>query len=161
MAYPRFQRARAFKFTNGSGTSGSTTSLSSLSSTPVWTDISGSDVTLEAQAGDVLELSLSMTWAANSGSTASARMTFASMNGSSRINVYNNIAFGGVDAWVGAINANFYAQYGVFRYTVLTSDVLSGLVTMRLMGACDGTARAYYNVPWQFTVQNLGPVDPN
>jgi hypothetical protein len=155
MPYPRFRRARAHKFATGTG---GTATISSSAGTPTWTDLAVADLSIEAQTGDVLELSLSTFWVAST--TTAARQTFSTMNGSTRINVYGNVAFGGANPWFVSQLQYDHVFFGQVYYTVQASDVISNVVTVRPMAAVDSGSRQVYGAhDWR--AKNLGPVDPN
>lgn len=155
MAYPRFMRSRSFKFYNAATQGGLT--FSGNAGTPTWTDVTGSDLTLNAQVGDVFEIHANPFWVSNG--TSKGYLTFATMNGSTRLNIYNNTAFGGVGAWFGPLETLDRTTSGSVFYTIVAGDIVSGQVTIRLMGATNTGSRQAYVIP--IAVKNLGPVDPN
>ena len=159
MGYPAFQRARAFKSvvrTAGSAVV-NTTSYVAVDGTGAF------DLTLEAQAGDVLAVSLSGFWGND---TPQGKADACTMVGGSVVNYISGLgATGfGVPAWCGGggVSQGIGAPH---FYTVVAGDISNGLVTLRLFAKSENTtAKTLYAVatlPLQFNVRNLGPADPN
>jgi hypothetical protein len=162
MSYPRFQRARAFKHVRH--TSGNV----AVSSTS-WANFdTGMDITLDAQTGDVIEVGLSAL--ADSAGTATDIMFDAGTLVSSAI--VNVVSSGttesgssdGVGAWYCTRSAYSNAA-GSVMYTLQSGDISSGTVTVRLRvrlaGAGSRNIFGSTTDPVQFSVKNLGPVDPH
>lgn len=153
MAYPRFQRARAFKFSIR--TAGDLT----LNSTS-WANVdTGLDITLNCQVGDVVEVNACGLWG---GEAVGGRLSVATIVSAAVVNRVGGT--NGVAAWFGVDNymSNFGAPY---FYTVQAADISSGVVLLRLQyatnSATNKTLYAGTAYPLLFSAKNLGPVDPS
>lgn len=161
MAYPRFQRARAFKF--ATRTAGNV-SVASVSMAAVDTAL---DIALEAQAGDVIEYGVNALW---SNQAFDGLLDVRTMVAGSPV---NSLGSGGSDltgyvsGWY-ALGSNFASVSGSMFYAVTAGDIASGLVNLRLFARLGsaGTRTLFAgafptNNPLQVFARNLGPVDPN
>lgn len=161
MAYPRYQLAKQFKVTTRS--SGDLT----LNSTN-WANVdTGLDITLAAQVGDTLEATLSARAAADA---VHLYLDVVTLVSAAPVNSFGKR--GAVQTTPGIIGiAGWYCTSGTSgvpggpaHYVVVSGDLTSGLVTLRLRYAtntatnktifADGTSHII-----EFCVKNLGPVD--
>jgi len=159
MAYPRFQRARAFKYVTR--TAGNLT----ISSAAAWADLTTAmDIALNCQVGDVIEYGLNGFW---SNEASPAYLDVATIVGGSAVNHFlsgGNTANSGVSAWVAQPVSAYKPFSGSVLYTVVAGDISSGQVTFRLRCLGSGstrTLRATTDMPLQAFAKNIGPVDPN
>lgn len=149
MTYPRFQRARHFKFAER--TSGDLT----LNSTS-WADVdTGLDLDLLAEAGDVIKAGVS----ALMGSEAvEARLDVATIVSAAVVNTFGGTA--GVPGWVGPSGA-LTPIGGSVMYELVSGDIDTGVVTLRLRyqtsTATNKTLEAGTDYPLMWWVRNLGP----
>lgn len=164
MPYPRFMRARSFKYaTRSSGDVVITTST--------WANIdTGLDLTLNVQVGDVIEVGLSGRWLYNS-SNAFAALDAATLVAGAPVNYVagsaeTNVGEGAM-AWFGENAGGTISSPvgGSVMYAVQAGDIASGKVTLRLRGRLlTGTTRtllANTTEKLHWWAKNLGPVDPN
>lgn len=160
MAYPRGQRARAFKFTRR--TAGDVTT-----SVTTWANVdTGMDLVLEAQVGDVIEASVSGLW---NNDARAGYLDVATVVSGSPVNSFANAGaatssppFNGMCAWRG--DTSLYTPIGgPAHYTIVAGDLSSGQVTLRLRMASGAAAAktifAGTSFALEFSVSNLGPVD--
>lgn len=162
MTYPRFQLARAFKFFNrssGSLTLNSTTWANLPTIGTTW------DVTLPAQIGDVIEVGVSGVW---NNENVIGILDVATIVSSSVVNYFSTAGSAtgsGVESWVGDALLAYVRIGGSFWYTLVSGDISSGTVTLRLRyrtgSASDKTLFATADNPLQFRAKNLGPADPH
>lgn len=122
----------------------------------------GPDLTIDAAAGDVLEIATDF-MCVNTGNDvqfdAATRVADTDTNWWS--------TGGSASRWPGGLGA-WYVSSGSFsgprsapRYTVQAGDVVSGQVTVRLYGRCSGgsrTVNASATYPLRWWINNLGPV---
>lgn len=150
MAYPRFQKARNFKFVNF------TTDPSVTTTTFV--AVGGvTDLTIAAQAGDVIEAACFFRW---NNEAFGGRITYATIVSSSVVTQPGNVTYGLAGGYGGP---SLYTNILLSHRLVLTaSDISNGLVTVRLLAKVDtaGT-KTIEGVSGgsQFAVMNLGPQD--
>lgn len=162
-SYPRFQRARDFKFFTR--TAGNLT----LNST-AWADLptigSTWDITLAAEAGDVIECGISAVWGAEA---VYGSLDVVSMVSSSPVNAWGGSATSGstgsgVGAWQGPTGINDGSGGPVMR-TLVSGDISAGTVTVRLRyrtnTAANKTLFGSVDNGFQFYAKNRGPADPN
>lgn len=161
MAYPRFQMAREFKF--ASRTAGNVTTAS----TSFVAIDTGTDITLRAAVGDVIEGCMMLV--ASCAATASGgAYNFATIISGTVVNNFTTAADGvGRTFDPVAGGGNLIGLAARYLYTVQIADISLGTVTVRALarqiGAAatltiyaDGTNRIF-----QFSARNLGPADPN
>lgn len=161
MAYPRFQRARAFR------TARSTAGDITLNST-AWANVDTAlDMTIEAQVGDVLMYTPSALTGAQTVDTYFDVVTLVS---SAPLNSFAKA--GAVEASPGTMGWQAWfclptalmTLSGPAWYTVVAGDIVSGQVTTRLRYATfSATNRTLYrnaNNPLAVMLHNLGPADP-
>jgi hypothetical protein len=163
MAYPRFQRARSFKF--ASRTSGDV----SINST-TWVNVdTGLDITLDAQVGDVIEANLVCRVSA-----ASTPYFVADFHTLVSGTPTNSLVTGGAPGtspassfagWARANvpNAPTYAYLdGSVLYAVQAGDLSSGTVTLRLRAVSSAAVTVFASDPaLKVFAKNLGPADPH
>lgn len=160
MAQPRFQRARAFKFLHY------TTGNINLTVNTNWTNVNtGLDMAIEAQVGDVLEYSINGLVDTGAGS---AGLDVATIVSAAPVNSFANAGAVttapppyGVQGWPILASTSHEVSGSAF-YTVVSGDISSGTVTVRLRYQAAGSKTLYAstNNPLQVAVKNLGPVDP-
>lgn len=155
MGYPRHMRSRNFKV--AIRTAGDV----SVTSTSFAAVDSALDITLEAQIGDVIELGINANW---DNGAVNSEMDVAVMNGATLIR-YISGTTRGIPAWGAVASVTNYVA-GSYFTTLVTGDVLNGLVTVRLSARVfsTGTRVLYASTnPWplQFIAKNLGPPDPH
>lgn len=144
--------ARMVCATTGQNVSVSSTSLAVLTH-------NGNEikVTVGAEAGDVLQLGLNCQL--NDAVSAYVDFGAATFNGSSQLNMVPTAASGSIAGW-GFRNYETYAHLATTcRYVVQASDVISGQVTVKLMGFQSGGARSLMAEgapPLIFDVKNFG-----
>lgn len=122
---------------------------------PTWADLATDhDIVIPALPGDMIRVSGAPTWG---NEAAWGRMTFATMNGATRVSIYNNVASGGVAALVGDSGA-YRNAYGEATYRVQAGDVFGGLVTVRLLWGRDngGASSKTLTTKPYWSVENLG-----
>jgi hypothetical protein len=159
MAYPRFRRARAHKFVTKTGGNYSTTSTTYVSVD------TAADLTLDAQAGDVIECGLSAI-ATDASATVALSVDAATIVSNAIVNYVSGAGStgGGVMAWSIRLG-DFHTAAGSAMYQLVSGDIASNLVTVRLIyKASSATGRglqANATNPLHFWAKNLGPVDPN
>lgn len=159
MSYPRFRRARDFKFQRR--TSGDITV-----SGPAYTAIdTGLDLMLTAQVGDVIEVSLSGHWAANSSQNGIIdAATLITGNPVTYFSTGTASSGNGVGAWYGTYTNTPIGVGGPVMITLGAGDISGGIVTIRLYAHTDSTNRnilASASNPLFVSAKNLGPQDPN
>ncbi len=163
MSYPRFQRSRDFK--KALRTAGNVTIGTSVINVDT-----GLDMTLVAEAGDVIEYGINASVATAPGSDGST--TVATLVAGSPVNY-----FGGAGTLaVGVCPSGWYTPNinvsgmvlpfgGPVLYTLVSGDISAGTVTLRLRaiggggGAC--AIRSTSSSPMNVYARNLGPLDPN
>jgi hypothetical protein len=159
MAYPRYQAARAFKFSQR--TAGSLTANSTS-----WANLdTGLDLTLAVQVGDVIECGVSFQ-TENEASTL--RLDVGTLVSAAIVNYFGGAVDPGsnygVSGWTapGGIAASVS---GSVMKTIVAGDISAGAVTLRLRYRTDSAAnKTVHGVaarPFQFWAKNLGPSDPN
>lgn len=161
MAYPRSQRSRGFK--SATITSGDFT----LSSATFIDLATTADITLLAQVGDVLEVIPAFLV---SNATASTAMQFDAQTRVSAAGV-NTVSGGladGVPAWrlQPQVSAQITAVVGSWPYTIVSGDLSSGTVTLRMRYRANNTnvttvSADATNRKFLWWVKNLGPVSPH
>ena len=165
MTYPRFQRSRDFK--TWIRTAGD---LTLNSGAAVWADLptigTTWDTALAAQTGDVLEANLS---GIIDSAAVIAYFDVVTIVSAAAVNSFGSQtavanANKGVMAWYSAISVLNNLSGPAF-YTLVAGDLSGGLVTCRLryqtLTATNRNLHATVDYPLQFTVRNLGPVDPH
>lgn len=162
MAYPRFQRARAFKFSRHTSGNVSVTSTS-------WANFdTGLDLVLDAQTGDVVEVGLSAL-GDSAGTAADILFDAGTLVSSAIVNVVStgtseNGSSDGVAAWY-CYRSMLAGAGGSVMYALQAGDIASGTVTLRvrvrLSSAGSRSVLASTNDPVCFWAKNLGPVDPH
>jgi hypothetical protein len=162
-SYPRFQRARDFKFftrTAGDLTINSTTWANLPTIGTTW------DITLTAQVGDTVEVGFSALLSPEAVVAVFDAVTVVSgsLVNSVASQTTPNDSYEGVAAWF-ATSSVAVGAGGVVMYTLLAGDVSAGTVTLRpryrTSTATNRTLNAATNQPLQFWAKNLGPMDPN
>lgn len=163
MPYPRFQRSRTHKFVNV--VSGNLT-LASANIVPVDTSGTGAyDLTLDAQIGDVLVVSL---LAKIQNQANGIYFNAATMNGSTPIRGVHGgtlVNYSQVASWFSPPSV-YSAIGGSVMYTVTEGDIINiSSVTLRPYyttddGVTGRVVEASVNIPLQFSVRNIGPADP-
>jgi hypothetical protein len=173
MAYPRFQRARAFKFIRRTqnGSAGNDYPISSTS----WALVDSTNLvaSLNCQVGDVIEVQPAFLVTTSSTVNIFTLLDIATLTGTTPINYFSSQssspAASGLPAWA-AGNPNGSVAIGVpisasAFYTVQAGDIVNGQVTLGLAAAMgsagSSTIRASSSNPLQLVPKNLGPVDPN
>lgn len=157
MSYPRYRAARAHKFVTR------TAGNLSLNSTS-WADIStGLDLTLAAQVGDVVRVTIAAYWGNEAVAgylDAASRVSGATVNHWATSGASGQ----GIVGLVGDGNA-FNYRNASWRRTLEASDIDAGTVTVRVRyrtsTATAKTVFANTDVPFQWCLDNLGPADPN
>ena len=162
MGYPAFQRARAHKFARR--TAGDVT-VASNAYAAIDTTL---DITLEAQAGDTLEFSVSSLWdaGATNPTTLWSALDVATIVSSAVVNYCSGAGSTGLGILGWFVSpGSLVPSTGVHQYTVVAGDIADGRVTVRLLAKNslveNRVARAAATQPLQFTAKNLGPQDPN
>lgn len=159
MAYPRFQRSRAFKVAIKNDAN-----LSISSTTWVAAD-SSKNVALNAQVGDVLEAVLNCRV---NNESVNLRFNVVTMVSGSPVNAFDvqgaySSGSGGLGGWF--CPTGVYVPIGSPGWwTVQSGDISNGIVTCQLMVRVDtATTRTVQATvpPLMFAVKNLGPVDPS
>lgn len=165
MAYPRFRLARAHKFFTR-------TAGDLVCNGTAWADLptigTTWDITLSAQVGDTLMATVSY--------TPNAALVYLFLDAVTIVSgapvtsfatgVAPSASAAGVKAWMATGNvATDGGRGGSVMYTVQAGDLASGYTTVRLR-VRTGTAaakslQASANDPFQFSLVNLGPADPN
>lgn len=132
-----------------------------------WTDVSTSlDMTIAAQVGDDIEYGISGILSAGGGGT-NHHFDVATIVSAAPVNYFSNgtvtPAAGGVSGWYAA-SASEALLSGSVMYTIVSGDLASGLVTLRLRHKQDAAGnRTLYSSasnPLFVWVKNLGPSDP-
>jgi hypothetical protein len=161
MSYPRFQRARSFKY--DTRTAGNI----ALTNT-AWADLTSSmDIVLAAQAGDVIEYGISGMW----GSEATyGYLDIGTVVSGSTVNQFINSQNGasstseGALCWVG-LTGELSPIGGSVMYALQSGDIASGTVTLRprvrLLASTTKNLWASTTDPLHVWAKNLGPADPH
>ena len=160
MAYPRYQAARAHKsFTRTAGNL-------SLNST-TWADLptigTTWDAVLAAQTGDVIEAQINV---ATGNQAVACYLDVVTVVASTATNHFaaGGATGTGVPSWTGQ-GALYDFVGGSWCRTLVAADISAGTTTLRLRyrtaSAAVRTLFATTDNPFQFTVKNLGPADPN
>jgi len=158
MAYPRFTRARDFKFIKK--TAGNYT-INNIS----WTNLdTGLDLVLRAEIGDVIEAAVSCWWAQES---TDGYLDMATLVSGSPVHYFGGTGAGtnaGVSGWGNNLTAGGPAS-GPVMYTLVSGDISADTVTLRLLFrtsvATNKTLKASADFPFFVQAKNLGPVDPH
>ncbi len=161
MGYPRHRRSRDFKFftrSAGNLTMNSTSWADLPSITTTW------DISLVAQAGDVIRVEITGLWGAEA---VEGNLDVVSIVSAAPVNYWGgdgNGSSNGVGGWYGPASA--YSSFGgSVRRVLVSGDIASGVVTMRpryrTATASNKTLFANTNSSLHFAVDNLGPQDPN
>lgn len=150
MAYPRSQRSRNFKFI----TLGPTASVTSTS----FAAVTGlSDITVSAQAGDVIESAPLLRW---NSEAASARAALAIVVAGSVVRYIGDTTYG-IGAWYGP--PSVFADIGPpVLFTLTNADLASGTVSVRFVAKVDAASTRTIqggSEVGQFWVKNIGPQD--
>lgn len=116
-------------------------------------------IVLSAQAGDVIEVALNGSYAAE------AVDAFLDVHtGANYFAGAGGAASEGIVSWAGPTGVVSRVA-GSFMYDVVASDITGGLVTLtlryRTSAAAAKTLRAVADFPLQFSAKVLGPPDPN
>ena len=168
MAQPRFQRARAFRYTLSNTGSSLTTASTTWIDLATMTNGPGAgawDQTIEAQVGDVLEFGVN--WQFGNEAVA-ARVEVATIVSSSPVNTFGQGGVSGstgygVQAWTGSGNV-YTPTAGSAWLTVAAGDLSNGKVTVRPYIRVDSAVtKTLYRTstnPVFLCVKNLGPQDP-
>lgn len=157
MTYPRYHRARAHRMVRKVA---AVDSIASTSWTPVEAD-GTFDLTLEAQDGDTLRAVLAGTFP----NTAVAKiLNVATWVSGAAVNYFGPSSTAASHGpWLGASGA-VAPIAGERRYVVQAGDLVSGKVTVRVLGRGDAatswTPDASADSPLDFYLDNLGPADP-
>jgi len=152
MGYPRFQRARNFKVQTAA--SDITITATAMAAVPVI-----SDLVLEAQSGDVLEIGVQTRW--DTGSMY-GRLVAATIVSGSPVS-YAGGSSAGLGSWLGLTGALTSIGPPAFL-TLGTGDISNGTVTVRWYARLDSAGSrvlGYAADLTQFWVKNLGPADPH
>lgn len=152
--YPRYQLSRAFKFVRHTGTT--------TFSTTSWANFNtATDITLEAEVGDVLYADLSANF--DDQSAVMCRCNLVTVVAGSPVNGWDTLTTP-VNADLGLWFSSTVAEYIQFglpnRYTVVAGDISGGLVTVRIRGRMNAAGSRGINVD-QWALENRGPVDPS
>lgn len=157
MAYPRHRLARAHTYLTR--TAGDLT----LNST-AWADLSTAlDLGLPAQVGDVVRVTIAAYW---SNQAVAGYLDAASRVGGATANHWATagVAGQGIVGLVGD-GSTFTYRNASWRRTLEASDIESGTVTVRVRyRTSTATNKILFgnaNVPFQWALDNLGPMDPN
>lgn len=162
MAHPRFRRARAHKFVRYTGGD-----LAAIDAT-AWAVLHATafDITLEAQAGDTIEVGLAGLYNNGAGTVyldvativSAAIAHFVGTNTTTHTNATET----GVGAWTGIGGASTPIG-GSVLYDLAESDISGGRVLLRPYGNRSGakTLYAQAGAPLHFWAKNLGPPDPH
>lgn len=161
MAYPRFQRARDFKFITR--TSGNMT----LNSTS-WANVdNGLDIVLVAQAGDVIEVGGG--WLIEN-QNPDLFTDVATIVSGIPVNYFGtqgaeSATSQGIHGWYGLGGGVYMSVGGGDMKELVSGDISSGTVTLRLryrtLSAANRVVRATADNPFRWWAKNLGPKDPN
>ena len=152
MPYPGYQRSRNFKFQNAG--SDITITATSMTAVPVI-----SDMVLEAQSGDVIEIGVQTRWDTG---TMYGRLVAATVVSNTPVS-YAGHPTAGLGTWLGLQNTLTSIGPSV-HLTLGANDVSNGLVTIRFYARLDSAGSrvlGYTADLTQFWVKNLGPVQPN
>lgn len=163
MAYPRFRLARAHRSTRR------TSGILTLNST-AWANVdTGLDIILEAQVGDELRATLGTMWES---ATPIGYLDVVTLVSAAPLNSFakrgaveaSPTTVTGVPAWIGPASTQTPVSGAAPLYTVVSGDIVSGAVTLRLRYATSTATNRSLNastaIPLDFTVENLGPADP-
>lgn len=159
MSYPRYKLARSHKF--ATRTSGDV----SITTTSYMDVDTGIDIVLAAQVDDVIEVGATLRWAA---STVYSFMDVATIVSATPVNYLSGAGSSGegIPSWFGdggASGMNLWAGGGT-RYKIVTGDLSSGYVTLRLRAKVNTSSRllkANSTVPFRWWADNIGPQDQN
>ena len=159
MAYPRFQRARQFKFVRYQG-------IDVGVAQTTWVGLGTGDLELAAQVGDVLEVGASYRV-----SNAAVEMYFDlhTYVSSARVNsVGSGAAAADTQLGIPGLIATSGVTGGIgggALYTVVAGDISNGLVLLRpVFRGASTTSRQILGASPNFIhywAKNLGPADPN
>lgn len=160
MAYPAYQRARAFKYVQRAVM----TDIGITSTT--WADLDNTfDMALEAQAGDVIEVGLSAIALAPAG--ANLLLDYVTLVAGNPVTslgtgVAPTAGSEGVEAW--HLIGTTQGIGGSIMRVLNAADIANGVVTLRWRGRVNsGTGTIYVNAgaALQAWAKNLGPMDPH
>lgn len=167
MAYPRFLRARAHRVVRR--TAGDLT----LNPSTTWTDLAAVtggpgaglfDITLEAQAGDEVRTLLARRLTNVASETYFTFATIVSGSVTNTFGGYLSTTTGEGLAALWSPSSVIVSGQGGGSYTVVTGDITSGKITVRpLVRANNATTRglsASTTIPFEWSLTNLGPTDP-
>lgn len=154
MPYPQFRRSRSFKFITYTG--GNVAFGVAISDFATATDL-----TLDAQIGDVVEVGISAAW---SNEAQAGYLDVATIVSNAVVNYYGTLAMPGIgiSAWYG-VQSSYSNIGGSFMRTLASADVSANTVTVRLRGKATGASKtllATASDPVHFWAKNLGPVQP-
>lgn len=164
MAYPRSQRARAFKFAKRTAGNISITSAGFANWTTVDTAL---NLTLDGQVGDVIECYVN---GLLDNAVAELRFDVATMNGTTVLNYFGTAVQPntgeGVMGWVASSSPTYYQSLAVPVPKILVAgDLMGDTVTLafRVRHVAGATRLLFGSTtnPLFFVAKNLGPVDPN
>ena len=121
-------------------------------------EIAGTDLSIDASPGDILEISLSSGW--SSVGSSSSLDVVTKVNGSI-VNYASGSGAGGsgVMAWV-VFNSERHGVGGSIQYTVTESDISNGNVNLKLVASSTGsnTLKANSAQPLDLSVKNLSNI---
>lgn len=153
MPHPRFSLARAHKFVRY------TTANVAVTSTTFVAFHASTELTLDAQPGDVVEASVNFLWS-NEAPVGNADV--GTVVSGSVLNRFGTTF--GLLAWRGAASA-FTGVGAPACYTLTSGDIVGGRATLRLLVKVENAGTKNIagdsTAPVFFAVKNLGPVDPN
>lgn len=160
MAYPRFQRARDFKYTEQ--TTGNIV-LNSVS----WANVNTAlDITLTAQAGDCIEYGVSFGYTSEN---VQVFLDVATVVSGSVANTFSkqgpeSASSEGITSWRGLGGINSF-HGGSVMYVLQAGDISAGTVLLRLRyRTSPASNKSMYGADdyrLQLWAKNLGPKDPN
>lgn len=156
MGYPRFLRSRnhkVIKYTGGNFTL-----------TTTWAYLTGLELSLEAQTGDVIEVALS---ALVNNESNEGHFDVATTVAGSPVNYVSKAGTtpggNGVVGWFR--NSSTFGPFsGSAFITLQAGDISGGVVTLRAWGHTGASTKTVYasgDNAFTFAARNLGPVDPN
>ena len=163
MGTPRFLPARRHKFVDRR-----TGSIAMPLASAVWATLDATaDITVEAQVGDVLLVDVNGLWGSemqNGFLDVATWVSGAGVHWFGSGEPTTNTG-GGVQTWYadGGVAGVYYKACGAIRYTVQAGDIVNGDVTLRLRYRVTGNKTLYNTAlnPFQWSVENIGPVQPN
>lgn len=158
MGYPRFRKARAHKQVVHAVDDLVATSSAS------WVTVGITDIVLAAAVGDVIEVGLNTYVPAAAGHVFLDAQTIVGGSPVNSAGSGNAVSSGddGVSSWL-STSGETGTPSGSVLVTVVSGDLASGAVTLRLMYRSSATRNFYTpsSRPLRFWAKNLGPADPH